>query len=306
MADMLQELLSSAPSRGGASPELLESLGRKAARAFIDNGASLNDSIAAMSSEYPDLDNEHIKRIAEFANNSVFQELHSDSEDKNVHFDVADPGVVIRDLKDGGSPAHDGKTLHNSDYQDEGKERPDLNAFSEAFQEHGKQTTETEQEKLGAASSHHEHADPVEDVFDAHLRLRGSREKVAEAHEAFDLIRKQAEEDFYQSCKREVLDPDGFGIRGVVEAVKLASPSDSIAFQALRKVANRLVKEGALSAEDMSKTAGEMKVVNPEHPVVLSFLGLVKAAGEKVRAREALEEVNDGLDQTSSFLRGLR
>ena len=309
--DILQQLLSSSSSRG-VSAQLLESLGRNAATKFLKGESSLNDAITSLSSEYPDLQNEHVKRIAEFANNSVFQEMHSNSDDKNVHFEVADPGVIIRDLRDGGSPAHDGKTMQNSDYADKPDSSPDMGEFENAFQEHAQmsdQGPEQESMKMASVSSIHQlHANPIDDAYDAHIRMKAAREKVAEVHERFDMILKQAEEDFYQIAKSEVLDPDGFGIRGVVGATGAVSPTDGIAFQALQKMAVRLVKEGAVSPKDLEKTAsaGSMKVVNEEHPLVVSFAGLVKAAQEKVRAFAALQEIDSGINQTDSFLRSLR
>ena len=105
-----QFLMTDAP-RPGVGAEVLEMLGRKAADRFMHEGTPLNDAIRDLISEHPELGNEHVKRVVEFANNVAFQELFSKSDDKNVHFDVADPGAVIRDLKDGGSPAHDGKVM---------------------------------------------------------------------------------------------------------------------------------------------------------------------------------------------------
>ena len=351
--DILQQLLSSSSSKG-ADAQLLESLGRKAANQFLKDGTTLNGAIASLASEHPQLQNEHVKRIAEFANNAVFQDMHSKSEDKNVHFDVADPGTIIQDLKDGGSPAHDGKTMNdNTDYADKPDSNPDSAKFENAFREHAETQPDSEEAKLGAdcrrpgeprpkrrkrqgdagrprpprpprskfdtkkdtkektasiTENHQLHANPIDDAYDAHIRLRATREKVAEAHEQFDMILKQAEEDFYQTAKSEVLDPDGFGIRGVVAATEQAAPTDGVAFQALQKVALRLVKEGAISGKDLEKSAsaGSTKVVNSQHPLVVTFSGLVKAAAEKVRARAALNEVDQGLGQTDSFLRSLR
>lgn len=307
--DILQQLLSSSSSKG-ADAQLLESLGRKAANQFLKDGTSLNGAISSLAAQYPQLQNEHVKRIAEFANNSVFQDMHSKSENKNVHFDVADPGTIIQDLKDGGSPAHDGKTMN--DYADRPDDKPDTTEFEHAFHEHAETPNqESEQESVKMASvaeNHHLHANPIDDAYDAHIRMKAAKEKLAEAHEQFDLILKQAEEDFYQQAKSEVLDPDGFGIRGVVTATEQVAPTDGIAFQALQKVALRLVKEGAISGKDLEKSAsaGSTKIVNSRHPLVVSFAGLVKAAEEKVRARTALQEVDKGLTQTDTFLRSLR
>ncbi len=98
-------------SGSNVAAETLEMLGRQASQMFQGQGIPLNQAIKQVTANHPELGNEHIKRIVEFANTVTFQEMFQNSEDKNIHFEVADPGSVLRDLKDGGSPAHDGKTL---------------------------------------------------------------------------------------------------------------------------------------------------------------------------------------------------
>jgi len=320
-SDIFQELLSGSQPNS-ISAELLETLGKQAARRHLSKGDNLNETIQELVSQHPGIQNEHTKRIAEFANNQVFQELHSGDDDKNVHFDVADPGVIIRDLKDGGSPAHTGKTLNNGqdsqkhsagdagsgDYgqaPDEGPGSAD-SAIAEHFlqdqnsgaSEQGEQISKT----ASALRDHSLHANPIDDVYDTHVRLRASKEKLAEAHERFDLLFKQAEEDYYQAAKGEVLGHDGAGMAGVIQATKLAAPSDSVAFKALRKVAERLVDDGVPSGE-LLKTASSSRLVNPEHPMVLAFTGMVKAAWEKTRSDMAISEVKAGLEKTAAFLK---
>ena len=98
-------------SGSNVAPETLEMLGRKASQLFQGEGIPLNQAVAQVAANHPELGNEHIKRIVEFANTVTFQEMFQNSDDKNIHFEVADPGVVLRDLKDGGSPEHSGKPL---------------------------------------------------------------------------------------------------------------------------------------------------------------------------------------------------
>lgn len=88
-------------------------LGRQASQLFQSGKIPLNDAVAQVVANHPELQNEHVNRIVEFANTVTFQEMFQNSEDKNVHFDVADPGVVMRDIKDGGTPAFDGKGLND-------------------------------------------------------------------------------------------------------------------------------------------------------------------------------------------------
>ena len=90
----------------------------------------------------------------------------------------------------------------------------------------------------------------------------------------------------------------------MIEATKIAAPSDSVAFKALRKVAERLVAESAPGEELLVKRAQDPGVLlNPEHPLVQAFAGLVKAAEEKTRSGLALVEVEAGLKKTMEFLR---
>jgi hypothetical protein len=325
MSDIFEQLISGS-RQDAPQPELLEALGKKAAAQYLQNGSVLNESIVKLASEYPNLGNEHLKRIAEFANNAVFQQLHSQSEDKNVHFDIADPGVIIQDLRDGGSPAHDGKTLNTGLPQNKRSYVPspttDYNAppnvpNSSGFSDTTSGMSELDRQNevsglMGAgepisktASSHRGlvHSNPLEDVFNTHIRVRATRDKLAEAHEHFDIALRTAKEDFYQGVKQIVLDPDGPGLMGVVNAVKLASPNDSFAFRVLKPVTERLVKEGAIRpSTNLEKTAAQ-KIVNFKHPVMVAYAGIMKMAEEKVRSLAALQEAEKALEKTAAFLK---
>lgn len=327
MSNVFEQLISGS-SHSAPQPELLEALGKKAAAQYLQNGDSLNESIVKLASEYPNLNNEHVKRIAEFANNAVFQGLHSRNEDKNVHFPVANPGTIIQDLRDGGSPAHDGRTLNsglpvnkrssvpsigNMDYQLPPRNIANTDGFADqasgmAELDRRNQTSgvmgtgEPIAKEASVSWSSNNHSNPVEDVFDSHLRLRAAKEKLAEAHENFDLALKSAKEDFYQEVKQFVMDPDSPGLMTVVNAVKLASPNDSFAFQVLRTVSERLVKEGAIKTTNLHKTASQ-KIVNMRHPLMVAYAGIMKMAEEKVRSKEALREIDKSLEKTAAFLR---
>lgn len=128
--DPFSQLLTQS-SGSNVAPETLEMLARQASQMFQGQGIPLNDAIKQVTANHPELGNEHINRIVEFANTVTFQQMFQGSEDKNVHFDVADPGVILRDLKDGGSPAHDGKTL-NSEYGQQPQQAPN-SALDQAF-----------------------------------------------------------------------------------------------------------------------------------------------------------------------------
>jgi hypothetical protein len=331
MSYTFEQLISGAKSDAPRA-DLLETLGKKAAAQYLQNDVPLNESIVKLASEYANLNNEHLKRIAEFANNSVFQEMHSRDADKNVHFDIADPGVIIRDLRDGGSPAHDGKTLNaglpaskrsyvptpsqNQDYQGPPPNTPNTDGFADVtsgMAELSRQDGHTGLQGAGepiakVASAGFEgliHANPIDDIFDTTIRLRATREKLAATHENFDFALKSAKQDFYGELKKIALDQGGEGLMGVVNAVKLASPNDSFAFAVMKPMVERLVEEGALRESQVSglQKVASQKIVNLRHPIMVAYAGIMKMAEEKVRSKEALRQVDEALDTTSAWMK---
>lgn len=303
--DIFEELLTGSQS-SQVSPELLETLGKQAAKRFVEQGEALNESIVKLAAQHSQLENEHIKRVVEFANNETFQQLFQKEADKNIHFPVADAGVVIRDLKDGGSPAHDGKTLVNSSYGSEpSRSDAGMDALSTAFSDAGTQNSDSSLSKLAGVHTEGVHANPADDVYDQHINLQAAHTKLAEAHESFDLALKAAKDDFYKQAKAELLSDEGACIDNIIQAVKIASPNDSTALALLKPMTEQLVREGVLSSEDFSKTASVGTIINPAHPLVSAVAGIVKLAQEKVKSLEALSQVEGSLDVTNAFLQDL-
>lgn len=344
-------------SGSNVAPETLEMLGRQASQLFQGQGIPLNQAITQVTANHPELGNEHIKRIVEFANQVTFQEMFANSEDKNIHFEVADPGVVLRDLKDGGSPAHSGKPLSSGhdfmaspqtsdpalnqafDAQFLGQEKnaniKNLGEWAHKAKKNakmvagaagvgaaaaaggyagyrgakrlidgkkGKEKTAAEiREEL--AVDHDLHANPVEDVYDTHVRLQATRNKLAESHETMHGILKQAQEDFYQEVKSQVLDPDGAGLGGVVAVLEKVAEEDIVG-ALMVPVTERLVREGVRSDElnrSLTKTAGV--VVNMEHPLIAHADAIVKVAGEIIRCGAAIDETDKMLEQTGAVIK---
>jgi len=84
----------------------LEMLGKRASDMYLRKEASLNDAVSQLAGQHAGISPEQIKRVVEFANQNTFQSIfEKQAGDKNVEFDLADPGVVIRELNDGARPA---------------------------------------------------------------------------------------------------------------------------------------------------------------------------------------------------------
>lgn len=313
MADPFEQLLLSAPTKK-VSPDVLEMLGHKAARAFIDQKVPLNMAVAQAVKAHPELGNEHIKRVVEFANNVTFQELFQSSPDKNVHFPVADPGVILRDLRDGGSPGHE-QVLHTGtkDYAspptmqktegmgvvDDALQDITVSEGNEGQYGQGEPIEKNAYAQLGDVSGH---ANPYENVYALHTKLRGSEERLNEAMVHFEGIQKEAAEDLYQAIKTEVISPDGAGLGGVMGVLEKLGGKDTAA-AVLEGVVERLIADGVRPDQletSLEKRAGQF--MNPQHPIPSSFAGMLKAAEERLGAALSLKEVRDGLQETSAFL----
>lgn len=308
--DAFQDLLTQS-SGSQVSPELLEMLGRKAAQMFTAQGVPLNDGVRQVLADQPNLGTEHIRRIVEFANNAAFQELFEKGTDKNVHFPVADPGVVLRDARDGGTPAQDGKTLSGKDdfkmqprhegdlgeaelHQLFAPSSPDMSAGPPLAKAASAETMEV---------PHAFHANPVEDVYDAHVRMQGNREILRADNDVVQMKLKTAQQAFYEAVKNEVLSPEGAGLGGVLGALEKVAGSDRPA-GAVRSVVVGLIDEGIppiLLEHSLTKMAG--RVVNPEHQIIQTFLDLEKTAMDRLTLETAIKDLDQQIEKTAHFLR---
>lgn len=317
----IDSLLTSRP-QAGVAPELLEMLGHKASALFLEKKVPLNDALREVLGPHGDFTNEHIKRVTEYANVRTYQQLHDSQKDKVIHFDIANPGTVIQDLRDGGSPAHTGKGVHGpvNDYalppsSGKGMEKDEFadpeSAMAHLFQMEGREGRFGQGDDVEKVASvdgllMQRHANPYHDVLDQHIKLQAMKAHLTDAYESLDMLRKEAHEELYQAVRREVL--DGAGINGVIGAFNKMASSE-LTGGILTPMVERLLQDGIRPADlqiDGVKVASAGIFLNPSHPIVSCFAGLHKCAQDMVRTEAALKEVMASLNMTTAFLaRGL-
>jgi len=84
----------------------LQSLGKRASNEYLCRGSSLNDAIVKIAKEYPTISAHQVKRVVEFANQETFSSMfEKQAGDKNIEFEIADPGVVLHELDNGARPS---------------------------------------------------------------------------------------------------------------------------------------------------------------------------------------------------------
>jgi hypothetical protein len=102
----LVDYIMSKKSAGGANSVELQSIGKAAAKAYVENGTPLNDTVSEMAKE-AGLNYEQIKRAAEFANNETFLIKFRQPYEKNVAFPVADASVISRNIHSDAVPVQE-------------------------------------------------------------------------------------------------------------------------------------------------------------------------------------------------------
>jgi hypothetical protein len=277
------------------APETLEMLGRKASQMLQQNGVPLNQAIKELAAQHPELGNEHLKRVVEFANNVTFQEMFQNSQDKNVHFEVADPGVILRDLKDGGSPAHDGRPM--DDYGTAPKQPMNSEVSDQIWPSGG-----------GGDGSVKMASAPVltaDEAYDHQQQVQGLVNKLAESYELAEGALTDAKERLYDAVKQEVVQSDGAGLGGVMGALtKLAS--EEMVGAVLPGMVERLREEGFQPNQlerSLEKRAGAF--VNHQHPLATSFQDVIKIANELVTTGAALSQAESELSQAKAEFKKL-
>lgn len=100
--DFLRELTRS-PSHAALRGSDLQDLAKRASDMFLHQDTPLRDAVVKVASEYPGISQEQVKRVVEMANSTSYQRLFEKNASKNIHFDIADPSEVLRQLNSGAS-----------------------------------------------------------------------------------------------------------------------------------------------------------------------------------------------------------
>lgn len=98
--------LSQPSTYASLSAQDLDSMGKRAALCFLEEGVPLNDAVVKLAKECPNISSHQIQRVVEFANNHTFSKVfEKQAGDKNIEFPVADPSVVMKELDNGARPS---------------------------------------------------------------------------------------------------------------------------------------------------------------------------------------------------------
>jgi len=306
MADELSNFLMSGTRHAKLSPESLEMMGKQAANMFLNDGVSLNDAIAKLAGAHADINQEQVKRVCEFANTAVYLAKHDTSktagaESSYPQFPLADPSRIIQDLSDGARPTVATKTdieysKHPNKYEKVASAKAD-SLLSEMF---------GYEEKVKTASPDYSKATGETEVMEAKHSLMGLKDHLERTGERFDLMLKEAQESYYDTVKRHLLDGNDFA--DVMVAARSSGLEDSKVAGVMKPLIERLLTEKVASEKSLMQGVRKLekvahRVINEEHPLVTGFREVVSLEGEITKVSTGLGQVDAELKGVDSLIR---
>lgn len=288
------------------SPEQLELLGKQAANMLLNEGISLNEGVAKLAGAYPDINQEQIKRICEFANTDVHLAMHdkdktAGAEASYPQFDLADPARIIQDLSDGARPTTVTQTDADYGRQPHKKEKVS-SAKSDALLEEMFGMKEARQR----ADLDFSRETAIHGATEARDALIGLRDSLSSTGEGFDLSFKQASADYYDCVKRHLL--EGGGFEDVMFAAKSSGATQEKLAEILSPVVIRLLREKVASSEALKEGVKSLdkvahRVLNEDHPLASLFKSVVSLDHEIEKVASGLVQVEGELKKVNGFIK---
>lgn len=288
------------------SPEQLELLGKQAANMLLNEGISLNEGVAKLAGAYPDINQEQIKRICEFANTDVHLAMHdkdktAGSEASYPQFDLADPARVIQDLNDGARPTTVTQTDADYGRQPHKKEKVS-SAKSDALLEDMFGVKEAKQR----ADLDFSRETAIHGATEARDALIGLRDSLSSTGEGFDLSFKQASAEYYDCVKRHLL--DGGGFEDVMFAARSSGAKQEKLAELLSPVVIQLLREKVASSEALKEGVKSLdkvahRVLNEDHPLASLFKSVVSLDHEIEKVASGLVQVEGELKKVNGFIK---
>lgn len=282
--------------------ETLELMGREAATALLTKSIPLNESIAKLAGAHPDFSAEQVKRVVESANTAVYLAMHDKNKTAGAgssypQFELADAGRIIQNMSSGSKPTV--VTQTDLDYASLPTRKDKISSadsdaiIDEMFKTSSKDLGYTKDSVLDEVMA------VKQDLVDLSNNLRSTGER-------FDLLHKEASEDYYQQVKAHLLGDGSFS--DVIVAARSTGIDNEKLASAMKPVITRLLKEKIASAERLQEGSTGIskvahRVVNDAHPLVTSFSAVILSSDEIEKIAVGLDDVETQLKRVQDFIK---
>lgn len=283
-------------------PEQLQLMGKQAAALYTKTGKPLSASVVEIA-KHAALSPEQIRRVCEFANTAAYLEAFEKSgEVRNVTFNdgPADPSVVMKDLNDGSVPAV--HQLQSADYDRSSRSYKTAGAndmvLAEAFL-----IPQGLEKSAGTGSiSPLDRANPVDELYDLHVRLTDIRDQYMSKLSSCDVLMDEVGRDFGQAVKQELMAGSSMD---EIQYAWSHFGSPAMIKRAYKEVADRLKGQEEVLAyfTSRSKTASMKRVPNDSHPVIERFMAFSKVAAQREKLGHIVDVLNEQISEVTPTLR---
>jgi len=282
-------------SSRGVDPERLRLLGKQASARHIEEGMNLSDAVVDVLRDEGGLNPEHVRRVAEFANNYAFEQefTKSAAAHRVINFEggPADSGRILQELRSGsdtgvGVAKTAGRKLHASERYIPGADGYRMRAGS---------LTKT----ASVASVDYPYVNPARELFELRELVKTAKEQMQARVISTQLAYEEAAAAMCKEAREIVL--AGHSPVEVARVYSERSPHPVFTKLAL-KLASRSVTD--VPAVQMSKEASA-RVINPAHPLCATFDRFVKVAGEMFTSVAALEKLTERFSDVSARIKSV-
>ena len=290
-------------------PEQLELMGKRAAAAYSEHGTRLSDAVVEVVKEAK-LSPEQVKRVCEFANtNAYLSEFEKAGEMRNVTFEggPANPGVVLKDLNDGGNPMLSKVGSSDYVYHETAGHYKTAGVTDEALAE-AFGIKAGDKEKIASAHSaadrdHMSHYNPVDELNDLRLCLEGTRETMISKLSTSGVVYDDVSSDLCKTAAQEL--ETGTPMGDIARVWANYAPSAPMFKEAMALVVKHLQTRGHSEEElsqSLNKTASAGTLPNPTHPLVEQFVAFTKVAHGHHILQRSIEVLDEQLTTVRSKL----
>ena len=304
MADDLSRFLTSSAGRHASlSSEKLELMGKEAAALLVEKGVPLNDTISKLAGAHSDINAEQVKRVVEFANTAAYLSFHDKNkmageESSYPQFDLADSNRILGTLSNTGKTSHmtTADTAYGRAPEKQKISTPKLEAALEALFVGNEKT----------ASLDFSPATVTEHIMETKDNLISLKENLEHSGEQLDMLRKQAEAEYYDAVKRHLLDGGSFA--DVARGASEVFDDLDLMKEAMVPFVSKLLQEKVAKPEDLFQQMKGLdkvahRLVHEDHPFVAGLGAVVSLNEEITKVATALTSVDASLARVRTAIR---
>lgn len=297
------------------SGEELEVMGKKAAAQYTCGSCSTLNEAVVETVKHAGYSPEQVRRVIEFANVSAyleqFNKLGSDHKYVDFQGGPASPSEVLKDLNDGGGGTvfdRGDADYHQPPMHKSASETYAANRACMGLEKTASVLPNRAEEAFTALWATEDkpepYADPWRDIADMREKLADTRDSLVSELNSLEVDYEDATAQLYHQVKQASL--EGVPLGHVVQAWQDTCPEAGYVKEAFALIAPKLVEEGVLTNDgigaSLTKTASRFSAVNPEHPLLGTFVHYCDALTKMAAMYGAILEVEDAHEKAEYFL----